>query len=155
LAGGESADRICGAIPVSSNSATILDNTNATTSIFDPVFVGCVPALPAGFQGEGSMWLKFVATHTTAKVDTEATSLTPIPPQLVVDSLLVVYNGGTSGDPASALSNEIACDDDTGVGTLSLINLTGLTVGDTYYIELTDFPGQGSRGIYTVTVTSP
>lgn len=154
LAGGESPDRICGAVLVSSNSVTTLDNTNATTSIYDPDLVTCNPVFPAGFKGEGSMWLRFVATHDTATVDTELTSQTPIPPQLVVDSILAVYHS-TDGTPQSALSNEIACDDDGGVGILSLINLTGLTVGDTYYVELMDYPGQGSRGIYTVRITSP
>lgn len=154
VSGGESPDRICGAVQVSSNSVTTLDNTNATTSVFDPDLLLCNPVFPAGFKGEGSMWLRFVATHTTATVDTELTGLTPIPPQVVVDSILTVYFS-SDGTPGTALFGEIACDDDSGTGTLSLINLTNLTIGGVYYIELMDYPGQGSRGIYTVRVTSP
>jgi len=154
LSGGEPADRICGAVLVSSNSSTVLDNSNATTSIYDPDLSLCVPVFDPMSKGEGSTWLRFVATHTTAKVDTEATSQTPIPPQVVVDSILAVYNS-PDGTPGSALTNQIACDDDSGVGILSLINLTGLNIGDTYYVELMAYPGQGSRGVYTVTITSP
>lgn len=154
VAGGESPDRICGALLVSSNSSTVVDNSNATTSIYDPDLSLCVPVFDPMSKGEGSTWLKFVATHTTAKVDTEATNQTPIPPQVVVDSILAVYHS-PDGSPNSALPNQIACDDDSGVGILSLINLTGLTIGETYYIELMAYPGQGSRGIYTVSVTSP
>lgn len=155
LAGGESPDRICGALLVSSNSATVLDNSNATSSIYDPELSLCVPIIdPPNNKGEGSMWLRFVATDTTARVDTELTSQTPIPPQIVVDSILAVYHS-PDGTASAALPNQIACDDDSGVGILSLINLTGLTVGETYFVELMTFPGQGSRGIYTVRVTSP
>lgn len=140
LNGGETIDRCCGAQLVSSNSTTVVDNTNATTSAHDPEFT-CLTG-GAG-RGAGTVWLKFVATHDTAQIDTEGSTGD------ADDSVLAVYTGDCNGFV------QLACNDDiSAVDLLSKLCVTGLTPGQTFYIQLASFD-PGSQAAYSLNVTSP
>jgi hypothetical protein len=125
------------ACPIPCGGSMTVDNTNAGTDPLDPEF-------PCAFfgsqQGVGTLWFTFVATATSAKIDTNAS--------LVGDTLLAVYSG-TCG----ALT-ELACSDDEGVGLLSEVCVEGLTIGQTYYIQAASF-SIFDTGEITVTVECP
>ncbi|RIK69021.1 MAG: hypothetical protein DCC65_01555 [Planctomycetota bacterium] len=79
-------------------------------------------------QGVGTLWYTFVATDTSAQVNLCDSAST--------DTLLAVYSG-TCG----ALT-ELACNDDFSCGPIGLgsqLCVTGLTVGQTYYIQVASF----------------
>lgn len=125
------------AIDVACGSSASVDNSGFTTDPLDPIY-SCSFGGPA--QGVGTAWFKFVATDTSARIDTNL-SLAP-------DTLLAVYSG-TCG-----AFTEIACDDDSGIGLLSEVCVNGLTIGETYYIQASSFSAFDT-GEITVTVECP
>jgi len=120
---------------VDCNGSVTVDNTALTTDPGDPAF-SCHFAGPA--QGVGSTWFTFVATETSACLDTNLSA--------VSDTLLAVYDG-TCGSLV-----ELACSEDEGVGLLSELCVGGLTVGNTYYVQAASFSA-ASLGSITVTTT--
>jgi len=117
--------------------STTLDNTSASTVAGDPAF-SC--HFGGAAQGVGSMWLTFVATDTSAFLDTNAS--------LVSDTLLAVYSG-TCGN-----LTEIGCSEDEGVGLRSELCVENLSVGTTYYVQVASFSA-ASQGEITVSITCP
>jgi hypothetical protein len=107
---------------VACNSSTMFNNATATTNPTDPAF-SCRFGGPG--QGFGTSWFKFVATGTSATIDTNGSS--------TGDTLLAVYSGGCGS------LVELACDDDSGTGLLSSLTVTGLTIGETYAIQVAGF----------------
>jgi len=139
LNGGETIDRCCGARLVTCNSTTVMDNTLATTSASDPEFP-C--AFGGSTRGVGTVWARFVATETTAQIDTEGSTGT------AGDSLLALYAGNCNGFA------QLGCDEDSGTGLLSKLCVTGLTPGQTFYIQLASFD-EDNRGAYNLNITCP
>ena len=144
--GNETNDRCCGAqlVVLGAPSTTIpttvqIDNTNATSLPTDPS-LPCSTATNG--RGTNSVWLKFVANATSALVDTEG-SVAPAD-----DSILGVYEGTCEN------LVQLGCDDDGGTGFLSRACVTGLTIGNTYLIQLASFD-PATVGNYTVNITSP
>ena len=123
------------------NTTTVVDLTQMTTNATDPLFA-C--AFGGARQGVNSAWYRFVAGSTTAHLVTGPQTGTP-----AVDTLLAVYSG-TCG-----AFTQIACNDDIGAGNLfSELNLTGLTPGKVYYVEVAAYTA--SRvGIYTLEYDAP
>jgi len=115
--GGEASDECEDAGLIPCNSENDADNSTATTNVTDPGF-SCHFSGP-GTQGVNSVWFKFVATDTSAFLDTNA-SVAPAD-----DSLIAVYDG----ECGSLV--EIACSEDEGVGLLSEVCAEGLTIGNT------------------------
>jgi hypothetical protein len=126
-----------GAIEVGCNSVTTFDNTDATTDATEPPF-SCHFGGPA--QGVNNVWYTFVATDTTAWLDTNSSA--------VSDTLLAVYDG-TCGSLV-----EIACSEDEGIGLLSEVCVEGLTVGNTYYVQVGSFSAL-SVGSITLNIECP
>src|SRR5262249_22560434 len=86
---------------IACNSSVTYSNAQATESPSDPIF-SCGFAGPT--QGAVTTWLKFVATYTSAVLNTcDSTG--------VEDTLLAVYSVGDPQSPCSTLT-EIACNDD-------------------------------------------
>lgn len=140
LNGGETIDRCCGARLVSSNSTTVVDNTSATTSAHDPEFTCLTGGAGRGF---GTVWVKFVATHETAQIDTETST------GAADDSVLAVYVGDCNGVV------QLACNDDISlINLLSKVCVTGLNPGQTFYVQLASFD-PGSQAAYNLRITSP
>ncbi|HWL95354.1 MAG TPA: hypothetical protein VNT79_17680 [Phycisphaerae bacterium] len=122
-------------------STTILDNTLAGTDASDPGY-SCHFDGP-GTQGVGTVWFKFVADDTSAVVSTcESTDSG--------DTILGVFDG-TCG-----AFTELACSEDACGGTdlLSSVCVSGLTVGNTYYIQVATY-SEGSRGEITLDLSCP
>jgi hypothetical protein len=135
LSGGPAFDDCATAPTVGCNSSTAFNNAGGTTDGTDPVFTCRIGGAAQGF---GTSWFRFVATGTSATIDTNGS--------LTSDTLLAVYSG-TCG----ALT-QIACDDDAGTGLLSLVNVMGLTIGQTYYIQVAGW-GAGNVGDNVLNVT--
>lgn len=125
---------------IACNSSVSADNSSATTDINDPLF-SCAFFGPQ--QGFGTLWYTFVATDTEAFVSLCNSSAT--------DTLLAVYSG-TCGN-----LTELACNDDASCGPIGLgseLCVTGLTVGNTYYIQAASFSG-ADTGAITLDLTCP
>lgn len=120
------------------DSAITWDNGTFTDEGTDPVF-SCYFGGPS--NGVGSTWLTFVATNTSARLDTNASTGS-------TDTLIAVYDG-TCGS-----LTEIGCSEDEGVGFLSDLCVSGLTVGNTYYVQVASFDSF-STGSITLTLECP
>jgi hypothetical protein len=119
------------------NGSVTVDNSTFTTEPDDPAF-SCHFGGPD--QGVGSTWFTFVATETSACLNTNDSA--------VSDTLLAVYDG-TCGS-----LSELACSEDEGEGLLSELCVEGLTVGNTYYVQAASFSAS-SQGSITVNTTCP
>lgn len=136
-------DACADALPLTCNSFQEVDLTFATT-------VGTDPAFPCRFggssQGVGTVWYTFVATGANARVYTES-----LPGSTADDTLLAAYVGSCTG------LIQIACNDDINVGTnnfLSELNLSGLTPGNTYTIQMAAWSAS-ELGVYRIVLECP
>ncbi|HBS28915.1 MAG TPA: hypothetical protein DEB06_05580 [Phycisphaerales bacterium] len=130
------ADECAGAPLLGSNSVNFIRNVFATENVGDPDF-SCKGG-GAG-PGLGTLWYRFTPPATTARLT--------LCQNTTGDTLLAVYTG-TCGN-----LTEIACNDDF-CGRRSQINLTGLTPGQTYYIQFASFD-EISLDRYRLDIASP
>ena len=105
------------------NGSVAFENFGAHVEPSDPLFSCRIDTPPGPGQGVGSVWRRFVAPATSAKISLNSSSST-------LDTLLAVYSG-TCGD-----LTELACSDDEGDFHLSELAVDGLTVGETYYVQV-------------------
>ncbi|MDX2115782.1 MAG: hypothetical protein SFZ24_09240 [Planctomycetota bacterium] len=130
-------DQCATAQPIGSNTTFFgADNLFATTSSSDPLY-SCRAGGPG--RGVGTLWFRFTASATSARVN--------LCNNFSGDTLLAVYRG-TCGSLV-----EIACSDDF-CSFRSQVCVTGLTVGQTYFIQLSTYDAD-SQGPYDLQVTSP
>lgn len=136
------------AVWVDAQTEFSLDNSNSQAR---PTFCCGTP-----FSGSvGGIYLRFIATHTSAWIHTCDTV-----PSDAGNSLLQVYRVGNSSTEASACSSlfTISCNDDSpgcgDAGTMSDLCVTGLAPGETYYFTLAS-KTYADQGIYRVVVESP
>lgn len=113
------------------------DNTFASTEASDPAF-SCRFGAPD--QGVGSIWYRFVATDTEAEAS--------VCNSVAADTLIAIYSG-TCGN-----LTELACGEDDCNGLRSRACATGLTIGDTYYIQVASFDAAGT-GPITLDLSCP
>lgn len=121
-------DECANAMPIVCDTRVVVDNSQATTAVSDPVF----PCRIGGAaQGVATLWFKFIATDTSASI---STCLSEAPAS---DTLLAVY----SGSCPFTVGNQLACNDDAGggCGRLSKLCVNGLTINNTYYIQVASF----------------
>lgn len=133
------------AAEVTCNGFVIMDNSLATDRVSDPGF-SCHNG-GSGQNGLGSVWAKFTASATSARLRT-CDSDSPAD-----DSLVAIYSG-ICGD-----LEEIGCSDDvdgcnpvTGFNSDFCIN--GLVPGQTYYVQLAAWQAE-DRGRYKLEVDCP
>jgi len=120
------------------NSSIIADNSQASISPTDSWTCHW-----GGGVGAGSIWYKFVATADSARIQTCA-SAAPAD-----DSALEVF----VGDCANGLIS-IGCSEDDCNGFLSRLDLTGLTIGQEYYVQLSSW-SVADRGPYVLELICP
>ncbi len=119
------------------DSSVTVDLATMTTDPTDPVY-SCRFGSPG--QGVNTAWITFVATDTSAQVDTfDSTTAS--------DTMIALYEG-TCG-----AFTELCCNDDSG-SLLSQFCCEGLTIGNTYYIQLSSFDAF-SVGEATLTIECP
>ncbi len=130
-------------------------NQRATLSPSDPGFC-CHPAGPGG-HGLSTIWFTFDALDTSARIDTCTTTGGS---GAGSDSLLEVYAVGDPSTPEAACDSLIplACNDDAEGcwtnGTNSRVHVFGLTIGETYYIQLASKTA-ANDGPYRLRITFP
>lgn len=87
--------------------------------------------------GDKTVWFSFVAPlggNVTVTTDFEGGTLE--------DTEVAIYDAPTDCANLATLGAQVGCDEDggdTGTGFLSVATLTGLTVGNTYYIQVNGF----------------
>lgn len=141
--GGGGNDECADAEEILCNSSVIADNSSATTSGSDPGY-SCHFNGP-GVQGANTLWYTFVATDTSAQVSTCNT-----PAGIADDTLIAVYDG-TCGSFTELGCSEDACGFSS---LLSEVCVDGLTIGNTYYIQLASFD-PSDAGSYTLEIECP
>ena len=139
------------ALLVEADSVTVFSNIGATEDTNDPGF--CCRGDTPGDQGLGTVWFKFTATDTSARVSTCNSDPAN-------DSLLQVF---AAGDPTSdeAACNSLAMigysDDVEGCSTSghhARVCIKGLTPGGTYYVMLAAKTPE-TKGLYELEIRSP
>lgn len=130
-------DDCSGAIPITANASCINTagtNATATASVGVPA-PGC-----ANYLG-GDVWYS-VVVPAGGNVQIETTA------GVITDGGLAVYSG-TCGSLTL-----ISCDDDGGVGLMSLLTINGQTPGSTLYIRVWEY-GNDSNGSFSLCATIP
>ncbi len=124
-------DNCAGAISLSSSGSC--NYTPGTT-------VGATQSL-AGCTGnaDDDVWYSFVATSANHNVTVAGTGS--------FDAVIDVRQGGCNG-------TSISCIDNTYSGGTEVANLSGLSIGSTYYIRVYSGGGSGSQGNLNICVTS-
>jgi hypothetical protein len=144
-------DNACGAIPLTVGVVPPGDtysNFAATEELNEPV--------AACFNGgiDGSVWFTFVAPASG-----EVEVSTDIAGGTLTDTELAVYDAPTDCADLSTFGAELGCGQDEGVvvGFNSIVNLTGLVAGNTYYIQVDTWGGapQGTFGISVLDTNPP
>jgi len=130
-----------GAEAITCDSSTTFDQAIGTSDPTDPTF-SCHFAGP-GTPGFNSAWFTFVATDTSAVLSTCASPTT-------TDTLIGVYDG-TCGSLVEIACNEDACG---ATGFLSEMCVSGLTVGETYYVQVAAF-SVADAGVTQLDLTCP
>jgi hypothetical protein len=123
-------DNVCGAIALAANGGCT-NGTLASSTASPQGTPSCWLTAPST-----DVWYYFVATSTTMSVSTDyagdgSGDLT--------DSQLAVYS--SSNNTCSGTLTQVGCDEDGGttVALNSEVNMTGLTIGNTYYVRVDGF----------------
>jgi hypothetical protein len=141
----------CGALEIEANGSIVFSNLLAGQEPDDPGF-SCHRETP-GDVGYGTVWFKFEAIRTSARIQTCNSDAAG------VDTLLAVYRVGdpSTYETACATLEEIACNDDRpgcGAGYTSELCVTGLVPGETYYIQFAS-RNRDAGGAHQLDIESP
>jgi hypothetical protein len=130
-------DDPCGAVSLTVNSScTYTNGTTVGSTYANNAANGGTPTCAS--PGAPDVWYSFVATSATTLVSTEAGTIT--------DGGMAVYS--SSNNLCSGTLTQIGCDDDSGLGTMPELNLSGLTIGNTYFVRIWRYSsGTGTFGI--------
>ena len=132
-------DDPCGAVALTVNAASCVNTagTNVSaTGTSGPPAPGCAN------YSNNDVWYTFVAPASgVATIETTAGSMT--------DSGIALYSATACGGTFTL----IECDDDDGAGAMSMIQRTGLTPGQTYYVRVWGY--NGSAGTFSICVGTP
>ena len=144
-------DNLCNAITLSVNatsSGSAYNNVGATAETNEPV--------AACFNGgiNGSVWFSFVAPASG-----EVNVTTDVAGATLTDTEIAVYDStGVTCSDLSTLGTALGCDQDGGttINFNSFVNVSGLTAGNTYYVQVDMWGGtpNGSFGIEVAEVLS-
>ncbi|MCH7596942.1 MAG: hypothetical protein IID35_10320, partial [Planctomycetes bacterium] len=137
---------LAGVTEIASDSSVVVDTSSARLESTEP---RPVCALPRDSALGGTVWFKFRATTGSARIHTCNTS----PP--ADDTIVTVYRAGdpSTDDTACATLIEIACNDDF-CSLRSRLTLSGLTPGQTYYVQFASFEPI-DQGFYKLRYESP
>jgi hypothetical protein len=141
-------DDLCNALPITVNATstgTQYNNVGATGQTSEPS-AACFS------QGiNGSVWFSFVAPASGEVIIT-----TDIAGATATDTEIAVYAAtGVTCSDMTTLGAALGCDQDSGttINYNSVLNLPGLTAGNTYYIQVDDYGFGTSQGSFGLQVT--
>lgn len=146
-------DNVCDAIPLTVGIIPPPDTYTTFAATEEPN-----EPIPGCFNGgiNGSVWFTFVAPASgEVEVSTEI-----LPGGTLIDTELAVYNEPTDCTDLTTLTADIGCSQDDGndgLFTAAEIQLTGLTAGDTYYVQVDSWgtAAPGTFGIYVIDTNPP
>ncbi len=133
-------------------SSTEGDSIHATQQDSDPGF--CCQTETPGAKGYGTVWYRFIATATSARIST-CQSNAP-----AVDSIIQVFSPSdpSSQQAACASLQSIGCNDDAAGcganGTNSRMCIRGLVPGQPYYVMVAA-QSEAARGLYRLRIEAP
>ena len=93
-----------------------------------------------GAYADDDVWYSFVATATDHDITVSPGT---------IDDLVVDLRSG------SCNATSIDCADNTTGANDEVINATGLTIGNSYYVRVYSYNGSGSVGTFDICVTTP
>jgi hypothetical protein len=137
-------DDLCNATPLAMNSTSA---GNAYYDIFATGQAGEVVGSCFNAGVNGSVWFTFVAPASG-----EVTVSTDIVGGTHTDTEVAVYAAPSDCANAATLGAELGCTQDNLDNFLSTVELTGLTAGATYYIQV-DRWGTADPGYFGISVT--
>ncbi len=130
-------DECTGAVALTVNPTTACTtSTNGTTIGADETLPGC-----SGFADD-DVWYTFVATNPTHVIT--------VTPTTMYDAVFEVFEGTCAGG-----LNSWQCNDATGGTEAEGGTVTGLTVGQTYYVRVYSGPDAIGFGTFKICVTTP
>lgn len=120
-------DLICNAEAIPSSLGCTMGTNVASTSSGAPALPSCWGSV------SNDVWFSFVATTATMTISTDVTGLT------LTDTQIALYS--SSDNTCTGTLTQVGCDDDAGVNgaLLSVINMAGLVIGNTYFIRVDGF----------------
>ena len=131
-------DNPCQATAVTVTSTctyTTYSNIGTTSTI-------SVPAPNCGFYFGADVWFSFVAPPSgVALIQTQSGTLT--------DADMAIYSAPSCNGPFTLME----CDDLDGPGQMPVLNMTGLTPGQTYYVRVWGFGG--AQGSFALCISGP
>lgn len=130
-------DECTGAITVAVNPSTACAvSTNGTT-------LGADESQPAcSGTADDDVWYKFIATNSTHIIS--------VTPNTLYDAVFEVFDG----DCSSGLSSWLCSDNTTGT-TVEGGTISGLTIGNTYYVRVYSNPANVGFGTFNICITTP
>jgi len=102
--------------------------------------VGAITCNSFTGTADDDVWYSFVATHAEHIITVIGAS--------PLDAVVDLRSGACNG-------SNIACADATASGGTEVINATGLTIDDTYYVRVYGFGNGSGFGTFTICVTTP
>jgi hypothetical protein len=140
-----------GAVEIPANGSLAITNYLGSIDPADPGF-SCHPDGP-GTQGSATSWLSFVATQTSAMIQTCRAEETD------VNAIIGVYRATDTSSPQAACASleEIACGTGAvgcGRGFAARVCAKNLTIGEKYYIQIAARTEDG-WGVHEVDILSP
>jgi hypothetical protein len=123
-----------------SNAISLSTNTSCVTT--DGTTLGATQS-QSGCSGtaDDDVWYSFVATNTEHTIRVAGSSLQ--------DPVFQVFNGSCAG-------SSLVCEDSFGGTTPETSTLTGLTIGNTYFIRVYSYSSNvRTRGTFTICISEP
>ncbi len=111
----------------SCSGGTIFDNRSTCEAVTDLDACAPTPSCGAPVNNASDLWFKFYATATTATITSN--------PSVSMKSAIQAFSVNQA-TPTCASLIEIGCHVATSVSSVSLVSLTGLTVGNLYYFRV-------------------
>ncbi len=125
-------------ISVNADTSCTISTNSDTTGMTQSI----APILCNGYTGnsDDDVWFNFVATAVNHDITVTPTSLN----DAVVELLSAPCNG-----------TSLACADATTGSSAEVINASGLTIGNTYYVRVYSWGGGGNEGTFNICVNTP
>ena len=132
------------AVTPSCNFLTFTNAGSTGSTVGNPTIYSCGGSgnQQGGFAG-GDVWFE-VIVPTSGKLDIHTQSID------FSDGAMALYSGGCSNGTLT----QVACDDDSGPGTMPYIYQTGLTAGDIMYIRVWEY-NNNNNGEFGICVSTP
>lgn len=138
--------RSCITVPVNDNcntapTLTVNSGTSCTTPSNGTTLGANQSLVACAGTADDDVWFSFVATSTVQTIT--------VTPGTMIDAVLQVYSGSCTG------LTSLACVDATSGSSIETTDVSGLTIGTTYYVRVHSYGNGTGQGTFTVCATTP